>query len=460
MASKINLGRLPQLLLALIVSVGIFFAWRAPFLSQPPFSEEGLFASILLERPSSPNYFRIAHVGGEDFFGIPEHPAPMYEYIRGLGLLAKLLPFSSMSEHARSATLRTMFSLAALTVLLLVVACGMTADPKRRGLALATALVVSSVPASLCTSIELQLDGAVGVALCGLCALGLVCVDRFGISRRILALAAFGSFLVGLGKQEWSLALLAACGTLFLPSSAGSGTRKGLGFALLLGLIAGNLSSFLFDPVNYLGGLDVMKRIVAANGTVATSGMDRALGVLLARLRLLAPLLVLIGVVAVWLTREREWYRVSPAWRVAYGFAITLTAGYIGSVWSDMPRYFAPAHAVLLVALVALIAGSKLQLPRMAVGFAGIILFALTVDTAVFVGSSIRRHVYVASVPGIQLPPNNSWTSDGAATRGDCVPLIHSGAVYDKPDREFVNGSTGAEDARRILARYGRKLCE
>ena len=42
----------------------------------------------------------------------------------------------------------------------------------------------------------------------------------------------------------------------------------------------------------------------------------------------------------------------------------------------------------------------------------------------------------------------------------ECVPLLPTGDVWNKPDIDFVTRALGREGAKAYLARYGKTLCE
>ena len=114
-------------------------------------------------------------------------------------------------------------------------------------------------------STSLQVDGSVGSLLTGLLALSLLAYRYKLIETRKSLLLVFACALFyGFGKNEWTLAFLAALIVsfifVFVRKNAFTGNFRSVISLLsiaLAGLLVGNLISYLFDPINYMGGFGV-----------------------------------------------------------------------------------------------------------------------------------------------------------------------------------------------------------
>ncbi|MCZ6852262.1 MAG: hypothetical protein O7F17_11525, partial [Planctomycetota bacterium] len=201
--------------------VAIYFLARLPFLSDPLYCEEGIFAAIVVNQPPNPDYLLVARIDGQEHYQRSAHPAPLYETMK---LAAKLWPpVGPQSVHddtLATPRLRFFFCLfqlvawlgVGLLALLVTRASGVVVQ-------IATIVIVAAAAASpiaVVTSTELQVDGSVGALMVGVMAAA-TCLAARGVLPVSVTYATLfiAAAVLGLGKQEWSLALVAALGLWF-----------------------------------------------------------------------------------------------------------------------------------------------------------------------------------------------------------------------------------------------------
>lgn len=498
--------RLPHLLLSSLLLVGGFFLFRIPFYAQELVGEEGIFAHLFLHDVPKPDYLLIARVDGVNLMGAPQHPAPMYEAIGAAGKMVRhLVHFGAMDPLESAFALRMAFSLPLLFVLLgcLFFLYRHANDGLYQWLVLL--LVFASSPVLLVSSTELQLDASFGAGIFGVWALAcaFLCTKRELSTRRRGAVMFLACFLAGLGKNEWSFVLfvcLAVC-IVYARFARSAGARRGDTAVLLLGLlglITGNVVSFLYDPLNYVMGLQLMskmsrgesilnpgklRQLVAKMGArwtyvaqtvlllmAATVPLFRSWSEIDRSVRWGAGMLVLVGVYYVSTLNEllpfnilsfllplavlsvfpfsasrgvdRDGARtgVSACLLLPLLFSLMLFAAYFLSTWEGGPRYYAVAHVVALVAVLA-VAAELASVSRKR--FLQRLLLCLVVLHGVSFANLDRFKRVEEKAPPRAL---------------GCLPVVSSGkAVFTTDD--FLGSAGGRDYFESMSRKYGRPLC-
>lgn len=85
-------------ILFLAVFVFIYFMARLPFYTNEPSGEEGSFTHLFFNAPRGPNYLLEGRIHGVNLYGPPQHPAPIYELIKGYGSAWKF--FLNNQDHS------------------------------------------------------------------------------------------------------------------------------------------------------------------------------------------------------------------------------------------------------------------------------------------------------------------------------------------------------------------------
>lgn len=356
--------------LALVAAlVVVYFAVRFPYLSDPLWGEEGMFAHILLAAPASGETLLIGRLNGEPQYCSPEHPVALYKTIGLAGEPFKVVfpGWKTMPEYDFTRALRFTFSLFLLTVLAAILWVAYPHDSPRDPSArcvgpFALIVAVAISPLAVTKSVGLQIDAGTGLLMMGVLPVIVLAFRNGWISgRAFVALAGLGGALTGLGKIEWTLALLAAVLVALVYTILLARRDRGqptfalwaLG-AVLAGLVLGNAASYLYDPINHAGGFGLLVRIVRESGYAQTGSLGRYAELLGKTLHVLLTPFLLVFLLAATAPR---WLRGGDIWIIfltAYGLA--LLVGFVLSPYvleSRDPRYFVPALVVLLCAGVA-----------------------------------------------------------------------------------------------------------
>jgi hypothetical protein len=448
------------------VFVVIYFASRAPVLGAPLWGEEGMFAHMLLEPPKGGKYLLIARLSGKLEYCAPEHPAALYEIIKAAGIpFGRLVGDWKTEQEPRLARkLRLEFSAFLLLTFIVILwsALRATRDAPllvQSGIA-ALVSVAAISPLAVTGSTALQTDASSGAILVGLLPAVVLAYRSRGISRSAFPwAAALGGAVTGLGKQEWTLALCAAllataAYTIFPSKRANEASTELRGvIAIAFGLLLGNIASYLYDPINYLGGFDVMRRFTGSTG-YATRMPATEFAALVAKngTFLVAPF-ALIAFLAVsaprWLSRRDEWAFLLAS----YGSA--LLAGFLGSIHvmtRNELRYFVPSLIVLLCAAVAVFPRARDPIWHRAAAAAAIL--ATIVPSATSLWNQARtaeasQKFYAA------------WIDKMVRQRlgdGHCVPVLPSAYAY-RASFDFVSEGIPQEHQEAFAARVGLPLC-
>lgn len=436
------------LLLLLIVS---YYACRIPLLNEPLGFEEGIFAEIVVNRPSGPHYDYYARIDGEKFYGYISHPAALYELLRLGGYLTKpLLSYQVYLDDALiTPKLRSIFAsyqLVFWAILLLFVFFNKSISFKW---AVFIIFIAALSPLSVKTSTFLQVDNTSGVLLCGIAALLFMMAQKANLSRVHHYLLLFiGGIIAGLGKQEWSFALLAAlvCMLVFIKFiKVNSPEQSVLGplVCVTAGLLAGNAVSYLYDSVNYARGLLYIVRFSNLHET-SVDRWNLTRWIKLVKFRLPYVSICLILMVPVFYTFFRKRNSFSFYLISLYGLFIFL--GYMFSDHSHQQKYFSPSQAVFTVAAIFVLPGSlpgwcrKLFYPAMVM---------VGVSTLIFlIGFSPNPNPHLDMIHSGRLQPSP-----------ETVFFISSGAAWNKPEINYVNNNLDYEKLKpRISEKYNKQL--
>ena len=431
----------------LLALAACYLAVRRPFLHQPLVGEEGIFANLFVNRPAGPDYLMFGRIEGQPRYIRMDHPAPLYETIRAAGWLGRrFVPDPPLPDATVTWRLRLAFSGFQLAVWGVLALLLMRLPPRPSRLAYAVLLAVVASPLAIKTSVDLQTDGSVGAWMTGLVAVAMAWSAgesrRPGLARSALFLTAMN---LGCGKQEWSFVMLVA---LALTGGWAIWSRRQSHGALDLpvadlgviasGLVLGNGISWFSDPINYRGGLSVMRRISASHalGTMRWHEWVAANG---PRLGHLTTLLLLLAIVSVLLWGRRR--ALHPLHLVSALFGGGLFVGFLASGWNSDLRYFATAMMVLAVLAVCLCATTPGGWPRLAaVALAGVLLLH---DASFLCAASTQPPMPAASLPSIPV---------GA------VAFLETADGWNKPWIDFICRSMGWSGAQDTARRYGKVL--
>jgi hypothetical protein len=263
-----------------------------------------------------------------------------------------------------------------------------------------------------------------------------------------LSALLLATFFLSLGKQEWSIVLVIALtmwggylAFLKLRSEQDVTAEAAMLGVMFVGLVLGHLYSYKVDPVNYLGGSDLIVQMTKTQTVAAESGFDvwrkrtgRRLPMLLTNLALIGA----AGVVAI-----PRWKSLPPTSLLLLLFGLGLFGAFFVSSWETDPRYFAPSLLVLTMSVVAFFPQAISWRTQMTL--AGIILFVF--------GHS--AYLFVRSRPMITEP---NWLARGPQQQENSILLLPTGQGWNKPGIDFAGSSLGFEGAIGFAKKYGKSV--
>ena len=436
----------PRLFTAVLAAL-LFWCVRAPWMAQPLVGEEGLYAHLYDDRPAGPDYGLMCRIRGAAVWSELDHPAPLYEWMRGIGYLARsagmAAPPSGTARIVWARVLNCLPQWLAWTFLAFVLEPG-----------LASVLVLAclmALPMAVGASLYLQTDTTCGWLLGAF--LGLAAFK--GRTPWLWAAAAAVGFL---GKQEWLVCLCLAMGlTLFWNAlalrrggrgGAGLGAVAGTGAAAALGAWAARA----VDPGNWDGGLYLMVHLGGGQNILShPEAMGRWLHGLGNRALFLWPLLLGLGL-QTWLALREGWTRTPLGRRFALGWSWGLTLPFLVSIWGVEYRYFAPAMAAVSTALALQAQDLFGSMERRRLARNGIIALGCIVCLDCAAGWGGRS---ITEIPGAltkDMQIKQAWVVAEAAKTG-CVPFVSVSYEWMMSLPDFAGSALGREGAQSWLAR-------
>lgn len=237
---------------------------------------------------------------------------------------------------------------------------------------------------------------------------------------------------VWLGRDASSLRFVAAC---------------------LAGLAAGQLGSWAFDSLNYVGGWKVLLHLGGTHVAGVTQPLDLRVGLAM-RLVFWPALLALLALsLGLALTAAPERRRVElRASLVAWAFFVPFAL----STWNPHPRYFAPAWAAALAVVTVQAAMREWKRPlALGVLFAALVLSVWQVR----LGAQLAA-AKVSLTEGLfmdvgMMNAQEAWVAEQAH---DCVPRLSSGYAWNKPF-DFIGIGLSKDDGEKIIREHGGKPC-
>jgi hypothetical protein len=449
--------------LAIFAGFAIFYLLlRLPMLMSQWDGEDvsGALGALVLGFARAPEDMLIARIDGVMQFSPGYvHPAPPYVL---LSILAKavraVVPLASLHGQSLVAAIKAVNSLVQLAAMLVLLSA-VTVYARSRT-AIAWIWVLAAAPVAIYGSNEIQSDSGTGFFLISLFFVGLF-VAQFQDRKplRMICLFAAG-FFGGLGKNEWTLCLAAALAfTAVAHPLVRYLLRRLRGIELnrqdddvfivvalpALGLLLANGVSYWADPANYMGGWYLMRDVVR-KGSLVSGDFQTWATLLRAKSTYVFFHVVVLTSGMVMLVHEPRCYSAPVLLAFASGAALFLS--FFGS-WASAPRYFAPAYIGLGVAfLMIMVRAPPSTLKR---GVVAATMLAVSLQSAFFLTQWIakgRGKVDVAAM----LAKRELETPN-------CVLVIDSAYVLDRPDIDFVHISLGGDAIGRYLEKFGRVAC-
>lgn len=496
-----------HLYISIVAFAVIFFAARYPFYNQRLVDEEGIFAYLFMNDVAKPYYHLMSRIDGVDIMGLGGHPSIMYASIELAGKFFRpIVDLHKYDAETGSFILRVIFSIPMLSVFI----AGLIYIYKKKNaslyywLSLFAAMAVS--PVLLLTSTELQVDASFGVLTFGVWAIGVLCISGTTVVDWKIKGVIFSvlTILASLGKNEWSLVLfgslvIAGLYTVVYQHNVRS-HREALYILLagVLGVIVGNVLSYMFDPANFMAGYSLMVSM-SGNETLNHARFDKWIGytrnrwtyisyiflVLLAGWQLisksmfntrtieklliltmpllgftflslwgeypewsvtmfLGPLSVIVSMlcfISKAIKNQKAPLFLDPVALVVPIFATILFAAFFLSTWNATPRYFALPIIVSALSLVIIFPEDN-KLEKKIIGTMALCIVLL--NAVSFLNfDSYRRLV----------PHKESFLDT------ECLPILSSGeAVFRKDD--FLGASMNRDYFMMISQKYNKPLCQ
>lgn len=431
----------------------LFFVARWHFYKSPLAGEEGMFAELFVNRPEAPDFLIHGRIDGRNLYHWPAHPAGMYYMVEGAGVLFSPLTNAVLWRDDAQITpvLRFLFSLIQFVlfgwVLLFLIY-------RKERLSLLSVLIPVAVmisPTAIITSVNLQLDGSVGILMSGVFAMSLLYVSSSKLEKRMSWILLFvGSFFLALGKQEWSMIALAAlvCAGLYMAifrsrDSVNIKADTMMLAVVLAGLAAGNLFSYLLESRCYIGGLKIFWSFSEADKLLeGRFDLQKWLYVTEARLRWICIPLALIGVSSLLAISKIKRLKVIEIFLLFYGFI--LFAAYFVTSWAPEARYFAPSMVVLTITVVALLP-SKVN-PKLLTSVTVITVLMVAADGLFLYNNVVKK-------------PRKPYFDASRINLGpDQVAILTTAEAWNKPDIDFVNYNAGKEVVETLARKFNKSL--
>lgn len=438
--------------LFLVLLMLVYFLVRIPYYGIPPFYEEGCFTDLFFSNHiANPNYVLIGKIDGVKIYAPPQHPALIYETLSSYGKLwQKLLPLDSWNTIALGVFARFAFSLFQASIVFALIFMRLKKNEAKTPLPLITFIVgLCLLPPVIWYSTSLQVDGSVGSLMTGLLALSLLTYRYKLFETRNSFLLVFACALFyGFGKNEWSLAFLAALIAsfifVFIRKSVFTENFRSVISLLsiaLAGLLVGNLISYLFDPLNYLGGFGVISELGKPSLNIVET-MEWGHRWKIVSLNLILLVAALAGLFRA-LKKHDFVYLLFLVWGSA------LLAGFFMSAHALDNRYYAPSFLVLLGLLP--LAYDQFDSRRVYH-----LLWAATVIIFLFSAPKIIDGIQtLLSFKKMDLYSLN--TTQAAPSVTDCITAMGAGEAFISGD-DFI--SNAYPDKSAFLQKYGKTLCK
>ena len=440
----------------LILSI-LYFLPRLPYLIIPLQGEEGIFAEIFYYQTPGPNYLLLGRIDGNNLYGPPEHPAMIYEILSHYGLfLNAIVNFSKFNTVALTFLIRLAFSMFQFLIFeiiaLFILQRRDNLNILDKVFLLGGLLILAVTPPAMIISTSVQVDGSIGSLLTGFLAISLLGYRLKLYSPRTAYILAFiSSFLFGLGKNEWSVALLLALiftgGYLLITTRKENDIKSySTPFILLgsifIGTFVGNLFSFLYDPENYAGGFNVMSRISKVSSfNFLSFGLER-----LTFTYVHFILLIFIAVIFV-----RIWKKADYILFFFFIFGAILFFAYFVTSWAIEPRYYAPSLIVFLAAIVVAFSYLPGKKSTILVWVILLVLLFTTYNTIMLNKKNIRLYSQI----GFQ----NNTNIQNAGTPPDCIPIMGMGEVFGNRI-DFIGNNLSLADASTLALKHNKVICK
>jgi hypothetical protein len=433
--------------LFLFLFSGIYFIVRMPLINEPLYFEEGIFAELIVHHPAGPLYKLSSRIDGVNIYGSISHPAASYELLRLGGWLGQrfLKDPVYLNDAAVTPRLRILCSVYQFSIwaIIAIILCFSKTTQSKWGYVILFMTAMS--PLALKTSILLQTDNTAGAVFCGTAAILILLAASPDLSCRWrLGLLFAAGLVAGLGKQEWSMALLFALLILLLLQLVMKSRIQIQGAGLILtGLLAGNVISFLYDPTNYAAAFKFMALF---SGLSDHSPQHWQLERWWSLIKIEAPFIYICFVLqAIFILSVIVNHKQSMLKYLLFLFGNILLGGYLIINWNYECRYFVPSFAVLTGVCIAVLPSAPPSWYNKTVGAMVATVFISTATFLLF--NTPNRNMQLEHIQSGLLK-----------TSQNTILFLDSGAGWNKPQIDYINNNLTYTSGKEIAEKYGKIL--
>ena len=211
---------------------------------------------------------------------------------------------------------------------------------------------------------------------------------------------------------------------------------------IFTGLLLGNLISYIFDPLNYLGGFGVLFRI-SKGSTYSIVSYSSIYRLTFTYIHLL--LLAFISIALI-----QAWKKIDYILFFFFILGTILFFAYYVISWAEDPRYYAPSLIIYLAG--AVIAYGYLSSDNTRLFLWGI-SFVLLITTSYHVVQD-RNNIHLYLTLGHQ----NATSIQIYSIHSDCIRFMSAGEAFGQ-ETDFIATSLSPEDAASLAAKYSKNIC-
>lgn len=384
-----------------------------PFLSNILIMEEGLFAYLAvnteISKPiNSRDLLMTGREKGVDHWTAPRHPVLPYLVItKVFRPLSDAADFDSWTMEEKTREARLPFYITYVISMLPVILMGAWLFKRKTWEEVSLPVIfigfLGTSPLLVGGAHQTIYDGNIGVLLTTFCAMGLAVIPRLkSLPLRTAILFGCG-FISAMGKNEWTIAFIAAIlGTMILYSASSHKFPHFwfISVSALIGTAVGSLLHFFIDPFNYLQGIYLMY-------SFGYEPHRNYIYAFIYRIPWLFPFILVFMMSGYILRRFLKellsthfTHMILLLWATAlfFGFIITPHLG------DGFPRYFCPSMAAFLSFLVVRMEHIDFLAwrPKIRLRFIALVCSLIILHMGYFAYSHIRQ-ISIGSIPGRSL---------------------------------------------------------
>ncbi len=325
----------------------------------PLVGEEGYFAFILTQKFQDNNFLLIGQIDSQNLYLNPDHPILMYKIIDSLDFFSRSLTHLGIIE-TQALRLTNLISLIPIFYLYLFV----KKNQNLKILKTSLIILIFLTPIFKDSFFKLQTDTLVGSTLFVAFAFLITLSAKFNHKSSTDYVVILAGVVISIGKQEWSLFLLTSLFVVFFFYLTRITIVKSLNdinpsiiirktIFLLVGVLLGNSFSYIVDPINYVGGLQVMKRVLFESQYKKGLQVEKILEAFDYRFHFLSLVLILICIYFLIFLSQKSNIVHEKILLLSFSL-ISLIFPFL-SLWNLDLRYFVPGFILSVYTLIWLI---------------------------------------------------------------------------------------------------------